>query len=169
MALLRRLDVPLPDYLDSGSWKTYCVFADLHVDHGVDKSMRVYPDTNTAYCFGGCGSFTPTTLAAQAWDVPRVEAARRLLDEIGWAAPVTDWSNVPEPPVDRGALAEALRVWCDAFDPTWREVQYRQPVAGQLERCLALLPLVHNGKDASEWLTACKQVMMKCLETRAMR
>lgn len=156
LGLLRRLDVFVPDVQPGKSHKIYCPFGHVHIDHGLAKAMRVYPDTNSCYCFAGCGYFRPSSLAAQAWDVSVREAAERLLEEIGYQEPTAERET--EARLDFSALSEALRMYCSSF-PGWDVLQYDSAVASALDRCLALLPAVSSADEAREWLEACKLVM----------
>lgn len=49
----------------------------FHTDTSGD-SLRYYVSTNSAYCFGGCGSFTPETVVMKALGVSYQEAKSKL-------------------------------------------------------------------------------------------
>jgi hypothetical protein len=59
--------------------KGHCPFGWEHPDGGVEKSFRVYPQTNSAFCFAGHGRFGPVRLVALKHGVPLERAAVDLL------------------------------------------------------------------------------------------
>lgn len=165
----RRIGVHMPDALADGrSMKLVCPFAKLwHDDGGAMKSFRIYPESNTAHCFAGCGMFSPVWLAAQYWGVSTREAATRLLDIIGYK-PLTVaemWKNaqLQERKPDVSSLSLALRVFCDRSTTGWDEKQFDRGVANTLSRCLGLLREVHTEAEAREWLGTTKLVMLRVL------
>lgn len=150
--------------------KLPCPFGELyHSDHGRDPAMRIYADTNSAYCFSCQVYWTPVSLAAKAMDVDRRTAATRLLDRIGYK-PVdlaSAWRQATayEPPVDTAALAQALAAFCRRTDAGWATRQFEREIAATLTRCLSILDLVRTDADAELWLTRCKTVMAHVLNT----
>jgi hypothetical protein len=106
-------DIHVPD---SGhkSWKDHCPFDFEHVDSGVDRAMRVYPDANTAHCFAMHGFMNPISLIQRAYDLQPIQAARRLLDMYDLNKPRTfeerfTSASTPRPtPEIRQTLAAAL-------------------------------------------------------------
>lgn len=165
----RMLGVDLPDDVESGrSRKVHCPFGSLyHSDGGVDPAMRVYPDTNSAYCFSCRSYFTPVGLTAKALDVDRRTAALRLLDRIGHRSldPGVVWRTAAdfEAPPDRALLAEALKTFCRRVCPDWATRQFDRAVSVSLTRCLGLLDLVRTDDDVGLWLGRCKKVMRRAL------
>lgn len=159
VGLLRQLGCNVPD-IDYGSIKVYCPFGILHPDHGLTRAMRVYPETNTAFCFSDCGHFTPTKLAAQAWDLSREDAADRLLDlvEAETPKPVEDLFKVGTGRPSGESLSEALRVYCQRLSG-WPGVEFSSEVVAKLGKCLDLLPGVVSAEDASRWLEGSKIAM----------
>jgi hypothetical protein len=159
----------LPEDVGSGrSRKVRCPFGDLyHSDGGVSAAMRIYPQSNTAYCFSCATHFTPVSLAAKAMDVDRRTAALRLLDDIGYRplSLAAAWSHAlrREPAPDKMLLAEALKTYCRRIDPQWCDRQYEPRVARVLSRCLALLDLVESSGDVQMWLNRCKEAMRQAL------
>ncbi len=146
------------------SIKVHCPFGDLHhIDGGADKAMRIYPDSNSAFCFAGCGYFTPVRLVSHAWGRPYAEVAEELLDHAGVKrkslrerfTEARDWS----PDVDRTMLAEALKTYCRRVCPDWLERQFDARVGDRLTRCLVLLDLVGDAAQAQEWLAGSKRAM----------
>ncbi len=168
----RLVGVDLPE--DGGlarSRKTFCPFGELyHSDGGAEPAMRIYPDSNSAWCFRCAAYLTPVKLAAQAWDQDWATAAAVLLDRIGYRPPslAERWAAavavVPAP--DTTLLAEALKVYCARHDPQWSTDQFAPDVAGQLARCLTLLDRVGDDEDAARWLAGTKRAMRAFLITR---
>lgn len=168
IAVCQWLGVPIEDTGHTRSRKTFCPFgAVYHSDGGAEPAMRVYPESNSAWCFRCSAYFAPVTMAAQAWDQDATTAATVLLDRVGyrplsmaeqWAA-VTDLTQTP----DTTLLAEALKVYCQRVDPQWSDRQFQPDVAAQLARCLALLERVRTDVDAATWLAATKDAMTRFL------
>jgi hypothetical protein len=127
---------------------------------GADGAFRVYPDHG--YCFGERAYVTVVTLLSFIWEMEREDAALKALDKIGYV-PVSYahlWEHAQrQPEVARDMLAEALRTWCSASFPDWQARQFDPAVAGQLSRCLGLLPRVASEQDCDMWLDGCKQAM----------
>jgi hypothetical protein len=154
------------------SRKLHCPFgAVYHSDGGVDPAMRVYPDSNSAYCFSCAAYYSPVSLAVKALDLDPVTAATRLLERAG-IKPLdlaAAWAKAQhyEPPMDMALLADALKTYCRRITPDWGSRQFDAPVAATLTRCLGLLELVHSPQDAALWLHGCKAAMRHTLETGA--
>ncbi len=152
------------------SLKVYCPFGDIHhSDGGESKAMRIYPDTNSCFCFAGCGHFSAVRLVAHAWDRPAAEVAVELLERIGYTplslaaefASHATWKPAP----DTAHLAEALKMFCRRVTPDWDRRQFDPLVAGRLARCLALLDRVRTDEDAATWLHGAKTHMHHILTT----
>lgn len=129
-------------------------------------SLRVYP--GHAYCFGERKFFTVVTLLAEVWEMDRESAAIKALKMIGYAPPgyaeLFEYADRDREPA-REHLATALRTWCEANCPGWRDRQYAPETAAALARCLTLLPLVRTEDQCSRWLAGCKQVMARVLNS----
>lgn len=166
VAVCQMLGVDLPDDVAGGgrSRKVRCPFGEIyHSDAGVSPAMRIYPDTNTAYCFSCSMHYTPVSLAARAMDVDWPTAAIRLLDRIGYR-PVELAEQFQQaarftPEVNKPILADALKTYCGRIDQCWSKRQFEPRVAGVLTRCLSLLDLVKTAEDVTLWLSRCKEVM----------
>lgn len=169
VAVCQMLGVDLPDDADSArSRKVHCPFGDLyHSDAGASPAMRVYPDTNSAYCFSCATYYTPVDLAVRALDTDRRTAATHLLDRIGYRpmdlAAVFANALSYEPTPDKALLADALKTYCRRIDPQWSSRQFDSRVASALTRCLTLLDMVHTPEDVTMWLCCCKEVMRRIL------
>lgn len=163
----RLIGMDLP--MDEGygrSMKVRCPFGELyHSDRGVSAAMRVYTDSNSAWCFS-CGVYyTPVKLVAQQWDLDWPGAAANLLDRVGYR-PVSiaeQWASVVEYDVepDRAQLADALKTYCRRVIDGWGSRQFDADVSGLLTRCLELLDRVTSEEDAGRWLAVTKEVMTR--------
>lgn len=150
------------------SIKTYCPFGEmLHADGGRSKSFRVYPATNSAYCFACAMVFTPVRLVATERDIPEATAAEILLEEVGYVAPdyLSRWDAAwnPEVTVDTDGLANALKLACARMSQNWEEVQFDDSVSSVLQKCLAPLSKVTTEDEARAWLGTTKKVMKQVL------
>ena len=166
---LRMLGVELPeDFAMGRSRKVCCPFGEVyHSDHGVSPAMRVYPETNSAWCFSCSVYYTPVKVISQAMDVSFAVAATRLLDHIGYRPLdlAQAWRHASdfEPEPDKALLADALKTYCRRVCPTWAHRQFDPQVAATLTRCLAALDLVRNDQDVPLWLDGCKTAMRRVL------
>lgn len=155
----------------AASMKMYCPFGEIyHQDGGISKSFRVYPDTNSAWCFAGCGFFNPVKLVAAYRDLPDPEAAEQILLETGyvpedfesrWEAAVADDFRV-----DTSALAQALALACRRLHPRWEQLQFDNEVSQRFNQCLSLLPKVRTSGDADLWLSRTRETMANTLRGR---
>jgi hypothetical protein len=174
VTVCQMLGVELPDDVGSGrSRKVHCPFEELyHSDGGVSPAMRIYPETNSAYCFSCSYYFTPVGLAARAMGVHPTTAAQRLLERIGHRPMdlAAAWKSVSthQPQLDKPLLADALKTYCRRIDPAWSRRQFEPVVAAALTRCLSLLDLVVSADDVTLWLCRCKEVMWSVLDVETL-
>ena len=157
----------VPDF-EYGSIKIHCPFGHLyHADGGTSKAFKIYPGTNSAWCFAGCGYFTPVKLLAWLKGVEEDEAAEIILDMTNYVAPDIDsrWNALVDTPpsVDTDALADALKVACQRMAKDWEMLQFDEVVSVKLRQCLGLLSKVATDEDATKWLNATKEIMRKVL------
>ena len=156
--------------LSSRSRKIHCPFGKFyHSDSGLEKTMRVFHESNSAYCFRCNQSYDPVSLASAIWDVSRNAAALRLLDDAGFKPKSLEerWNDAVgslKVEVDLLSLADALKVYCSGIASDWTIRQLDDTVAVKLNACLELLSSVHTEQDAEKWLSICKQVMRNQLE-----
>lgn len=156
----------------SVSRKIHCPFGNLyHSDSGLEKTMRVFKNTNSAYCFRCNQSYDPVSLAAAVWDTSRHAAALRLLEDSDFKPKSLDerWQDavrVETMPVDLLALADALKMYCSGICNDWTMRQLDGQVATKLNSCLQLLTAVKTDEDAVKWLNVCKQAMTQVLEIK---
>lgn len=172
LTVCRMLGVDLPDGIATGgrSRKVSCPFGAIyHSDGGVSPAMRIYPDSNSAYCFSCAAFYTPVVLAAKAMDCDRPTAAIRLLDHIGFRPMdlAEQWHQARsyEPEINKPILADALKTYCRRIDSQWSQRQFEPRVAAALTRCLGLLDLVKDADDVTLWLDRCKEAMRRALHT----
>lgn len=164
----RLCGVPTPDLSLGRSTKLRCPFGEVyHSDGGVEAAMRVYPDTNHAYCFRCQAAYRPVQMYALANGLSYRDAAVDLLDHIGYKpATLADlWANAVrrEIPPDTTLLAEALKTYCRRVCPDWDDRQYTGDTAAALTRCLSLLERVSSDQEAHDWLNGCKAFMDRVL------
>lgn len=170
VTVCQMLGLELPDDIGEGrSRKVPCPFGEMyHSDFGASPAMRIYPDTNSAYCFSCAAYYTPVSLAARAMDTTAASAAAQLLDRIGYTPDemASIWQQArdyaPEP--DKALMADALKTYCRRIAPDWLTQQFDDRVAATLTRCLALLDLVKTDEDVTLWLTRCKEVMAAAIK-----
>ena len=158
----------LPDYLSS-SMKVDCPFGSLyHLDGGASRSMRVYAETNSAWCFAGCGYFTPVRLIADDQDLSEEDAAQHILDITNYVPPdfESQWEALMAevPVVNTASLAEALKVACSRMAAGWEDLQFSSEVSAKLTACFALLPHLRTPEQAQRWLDVSKFVMQSVLQ-----
>lgn len=146
--------------------KQYCPFGDLYHPDDV-KAMRVYPSSNSAYCFAGCGYFNPVKLIAMSKDFTEADAAENILEltnyvppdiESRWAAAVAVNTTL-----NTDYLADALKVACERMDSGWETLQLEADIATRFRQCLGLLPKVRSEEDAIKWLSITKSIMQTAL------
>lgn len=132
---------------ESRSSKERCPFGFEHDDGGMTKAMRVYPATNSTFCFAGHGFFDPVRLVAKSREWTHTRAAKHLLEARGLLAPMgyrerfaaLDRARYEPKPLGNPAYAvEALQMALSAHESHGR-LQYHPVFTQGLERALALL------------------------------
>ncbi len=166
-AACRFIGMEMGDF-DISSVKTYCPFGELmHDDGGRSKAFRVYPATNSAYCFACVKAYRPVSLIAADRDVPEPIAADIILEEVGFIAPdfISQWDalTVTKPAADTDSMANALKIACARMVPNWEERQFDDDVAPTLRACVAAAAKVTNEDEARDWLDITKVVMSRVL------
>lgn len=158
-------DIDVPK--GSDTWKTYCPLGHEHSDAGRSKAMRIYTESNSAYCFSHRMRFTPVILAQLKFDKSRRRSAQLLLDhyEINYGprtleerwntlGPISDPTGVDESLL-RGMFLAHLHTL-----PGYVEQQYEPEVMDVVNKVLLSADLIDS--DASydtidEWLTLAKE------------
>ncbi len=170
--LLTHIGIAVPGEVRSGgSKKVHCPFGFYHSDGGLSKAMRVYGQSNTAYCFSCSKRYSPVSLASAKWDCSWNSAALRLLEDAGFKPKTLKerWAEATTPvekKVDLIALADALKTYCSTVDENWTQHQYSDEVATKLSKCLELLSMVKTDEQATKWLLVCKSAMKAVLEEK---
>ncbi len=163
----RMAGVELPDGPAYGwSMKVFCPFGLInHSDGGMEKAMRVYVDSNHAWCFACHAFYTPVKMVALARQMDWVTTAGVLLESIGYRAPsdVELFQEMAEQTLkpDSAQLADALKQFCRRVIPQWRTRQFDREEAALLDRCLRLLDQVRTDEEAQLWLNTAKTVMSR--------
>jgi hypothetical protein len=162
-------------YVPEGSYygnskKIHCPFGFYHSDGGIDKAMRIYYKSNTAYCFSCNKRYSPVTLFSAKNDCSLTNAALELLDSkgLGFKSLEEQWEEAnkkPEVILDVSALADALKIYCSTLVDNWTILQLNDVVSSKLNACFNLLDLVKTDEDAHNWLSTCKAAMKRLLET----
>ena len=162
-----------PDEMEGRSRKIRCPLGeDWHTDGGHEKSMRIYPDSNSVYCYAGCGKMGPVALYARYHELSSDIAASQLLDRIGYRppSPAERWRRASQKPeeINRHDLGLTLRTYCERISQgLWKKVQFEDEVAEKLDKCLSLLDFVVSTEQAHTWLNATKAVMAKVIGREA--
>lgn len=144
--------------------KYHCPFGHIwHSDGGVDRALRFYPDSNTAFCFAGCGFLNPVRLAQVSWDIRSpIRAASELLEK--YAGPPPTWEErlakalSPRTPELTQACVAALHQALSG-DPGYATLSLHPTVLAATEECLDRLenprvgdPSVTDPEIARRWL-----------------
>lgn len=169
--IVRELGVFVPG--DGTNAKLVCPFEDLHYDKlSNPKSLRIYGDSNSAWCFVCNEYYTPVKVWAMHKDLTYPDAAQELLDRIGWVPPTQEaiWNDLlteKPPELDQDALVETLKRYCARVNPEWETLQFDPVVSEQFNKCLEVLATVQTDQQIQKWLTASKYVMKKALGATA--
>lgn len=160
MDLIQRAnDLPILDVLrdwfelnipDSGdrSWKDYCPFGWEHPDGGVDRGWRVYPSTNSSYCFVLHGALRPVRMVQMRDDVRATIAAKKLLEHYGKLRPRGYRQRMEELIAAREMVRTSLGSPADLIEalqhnlfrmPGYIEHQYDPKVAAAVDAALGRL------------------------------
>ncbi len=167
--VLTEIGVFVPATIKEGSnKKIHCPFGFYHSDGGLTKAMRVYTQSNTAYCFSCSKRYSPVSLLSAKLDCSWNSAAVQLLEDFGykpktlkerWQEATAEQLTVP----DTLALADALKIYCDSLTPDWNQRQLDSNISDTLNKCLDLLRAVKTDADATKWLDTTKLVMKRKL------
>lgn len=149
--------------------KHFCPFgAVFHSDGGASRAFKFYPDTNSAWCFAGCGYFNPVKIIAMDRSITEPEAAEVILTETGYVEPTVEarWeaATAVVDTVDTDYLTEALKTYCARIEPDWVSRQFDPEVSTVLRKCLELSTLATTSAAAAEWLSKTKTVMHRVLK-----
>lgn len=149
--------------------KIHCPFGYMyHSDGGLEATVRVYSETNSARCFRCNTSYSPVWLGVMMWGGTSKEVAWKLLELSGFKLPTFEelWTEYTTPKIeipDTTMLAMALKTYCARVCPSWTIKQFDTDVSSMLSKCLSALNVVLSEEDAEKWLEICKKVMIKVL------
>lgn len=169
-SVLERMGISTPETSSGVSWKSHCPFESYyHIDGGRAKSLRVYFDSNTAFCFAGCGYLTPVKLFSLKTGLAQLDAAEILLSQNGYELPSFEDELEGllkiKPGVSKAALREALQTFCARLaGDSWRSVQFDDYVLVGLSNCLTILDKIDDELKARNWLELSKKYMSEILK-----
>lgn len=154
----------------SGMAKAYCPFGPVfHSDGGRERAFKIYPQTNSAYCFACQRRYDPVSLVATEQDISYVAAAEWILEEKKWVAPdyESQWDALTTrpTPVDYEGLQAALKLACGRMVTDWETRQFEPQVAHKLTLCLGMVRKVTNDDEAKKWFDTTKKAMSQVLAT----
>jgi hypothetical protein len=143
--------------------KLYCPFGHItHMDGGQTRAFRIYPDTNSAYCFACSQYFDSVGLFAAFSDMTREESAVTLLEGIGWQEETFEekWERLTEEVrYDTSEVVTALNAYCERKDPMWPVNSMYSPYLESYTQCIGLVSSITNHSQAAAWLSAAKKHM----------
>lgn len=146
---------------DSSS-KLRCPFTGMY--HDDYRSFRIYPQSNSAYCFACKEYFTPVKLISMTKGLSLEEATDYVLELKGYREKTFEekWDELDtqELRIDTSYLAEALKVFCSRAIPSWSTEQFNPSLSRKLTQCLNLLPAVRSEADSERWLSASQEAML---------
>lgn len=155
----------------SAKWD--CPWNYEHGDGGLDRGFRVYPDTNTAYCFIIHGSMDPVRVVQIQEGVPRAVAAKRVCEKYGLRKP--PWRDryaqlvlereAAGKIVNSATLGEALHraIGIDA-DP-WRNPKLAEAFTRALDEMEEVIPLATEA-EMRDWYRVAKARLLSLKEER---
>lgn len=169
--VLQLTSVHVPDFSHGKSVKARCPYADMyHLTEDASKSMRVYPESNTGYCYMGCGVLTPVSVHARINGISYKAAAFRLLDLVGHKLKTLDekWNDAvrSEPVFNREGYRDALVEYCRFLSGSdWTLMQYEERITSRMSSAFLVLDKASSDEDAYRWLEAAKSVMKQAIDT----
>ena len=106
--VLRSLGADISDGAEySGdSIKIHCPFGHRHSDGGLEKALRVYPSTNSSYCFSEKRYYDSVLLWASDNELSYVEAVRSLLETFN----ISTFTVLDQRPERKPSIAELKAV-----------------------------------------------------------
>lgn len=64
----------------AGSIKMKCIWGVEHKDGGIERSMRYYYETDSAFCFRDHGVIDPVAIRSSVWNVSKTQAAKAMVN-----------------------------------------------------------------------------------------
>lgn len=149
--------------------KLDCPWAYLHADGGVGRSLRLYSDNNSSYCFACSERLDPVGVYRKTYDISVRAAAERILEETGYRPPTPErvWEEALayHPAPDTQALAQALDMYLTDLDPEFEQHALDGEVAHYYSAVLGLLSAVQTDEQASMWLLRAKEGMARIVKS----
>jgi len=153
---------------DGASPKLKCPYSGLY--HESTRSMRIYPQTNSAHCFS-CGEYmTPLRLVTAFKGMSDEEAVSWIKTQAGYTDPDPEdrWDELmaekaPRPKAEY--LVAALKTACSRIEPRWKDLQFETEVSHRFTQCLSLLSKVRTESDGKVWLARSTDLMATVLAT----
>lgn len=153
------------------SWKAHCPFGAEHSDGGIEKAMRYYPESNSAYCFAAHGILTPVRVLALSEGISQHKAAQRLVGaagiRYGWRERFREvQEEASRPGTASPAYAiTALHVRIQTH-PNYLRRQFDDDFRAAWEGCMERLEGVGNEFDAfMGWVEGSVRVLAQVLES----
>lgn len=164
--VLSKIGVEYQGYYGTTS-KLYCPFGYItHIDGGQSKAMRVYPDTNSLFCFACNEHYTPVKLFAAYTDLDWESAAEVLLTDSGWVPETYEekWDKlIEETKFNPEETQIALDNACRRIDPLWNVHATFDPYKSAYQRCLQGLTQVVDIATSIKWLEESKEIMYEVI------
>ena len=161
---LRDVGLEIFDEVGEGrSHKHVCPFVDIdHIDPA--PSLRVFTDTNHAYCYDCERYLTPTRLISLLQGREEPEVAMELLAKVGILDGTAEerfdrMLAAPEEAPNLAEYGEAFRLACARVIKPWRERQYDSDVSEWMTQMLAPLQRVTTTDEAEQWLDVVKKIL----------
>lgn len=159
------MSIPDLTVLSGKSFKTWCPFGFYHVDSGYEKAFRIYPSSNSAWCFAESEYFSPVRLYSQAKGIEYRDAATELLKLVNYRPPLdTEWESLVEAaiPLNKGTLVDALQIFCSRIEPKWSyRLLFDSAVQLSFDRCVKSLDQINSDVEAQRWLGFAKDFMQQ--------
>jgi hypothetical protein len=167
--VLEWTNIRISEFTHGKSVKARCPYADMyHLTEDASKSMRVYSDTNTGYCYMGCGVLTPVSVYAKLNDLSYRSSAYELLEKVGhkFKSFEEKWNLAITPTVDLNldSYRNALATYCDMWWGSSHDLRYRERVVQAFSQSLEALNKAASETEADQWLEVAKEGMRKLIE-----
>lgn len=150
---------------ENTSPKLNCPYSTVYAHSS--RSLRIYPHTNSAWCFSCSERMTPLTLIMAFKEYTEEEAVAWIKAEVGYTEPDPEeaWDALmsQEDEFDPSSLADALKMACSRMAPDWKDRQFESDVSQKLGKCLSLLSLVKTEGDSKVWMAGSKRAMASVL------
>lgn len=172
--LLESFNIDVPKDVDG--WKSDCPKGSEHSDGGRTKAMRVYSDSNSAWCFRCSEKFLPVNL----WQLVTgtaspVKAAKDMLEHYGVRTtpptPQERWEameNKETEEVEYDSLKEVFLNYAKTL-PAYAVRQYEDPVLKAVTTVLNSADLLPKGAGSAtlqEWIREAKSAFAKFWKER---